>query len=117
MEPRLKERFALVTGGSRGIGLAVARRFAAEGATVAINHQNDGHLVDTALASLREASRNAGHGDVPHRVEEADVASAGEVDAMVDRIIAAWGRLDIRVNNAGIQTETPGGTFDDETFE
>jgi glucose 1-dehydrogenase len=54
---------------------------------------------------------------VPHRVEEADVASASEVDAMVDRVVAAWGRLDILVNNAGIQTETPGGTFDDEKFE
>jgi glucose 1-dehydrogenase len=117
MEPRLKGRCALVTGGSRGIGLAVARRFAAEGATVAINHLYDRRRADAALASLRDASRNAGHGDAPHRVEEADVARAGEVDALVDRVAAAWGRLDILVNNAGIQTETPGDAFDDEKLE
>jgi glucose 1-dehydrogenase len=117
MEPRLKGRFALVTGGSRGIGLAVAPSAAKRCATVAINHLHDGHVVDAALASLREASRSAGHGDAPHRVEEADVASAREVDAMVDRAVAAWGRLDILVNNAGIQTETPGDAFDDGKLE
>jgi glucose 1-dehydrogenase len=117
MEPRLKGRFALVTGGSRGIGLAVAQRFAAEGAAVAINHRHDGPLVDAALASLQEASRNAGYGDVPHRLEKADVASAAEVNAMVERAVAAWGRLDILVNNAGIQTETPGDSFDDDKLE
>src|SRR6188474_308545 len=106
--PRLKGRFALVTGASRGIGRAVAQRFAAEGATVAINHRDDGPAADIALASLRQASRDGGHGDLPHRVEEADVARPDAVAAMVDRLVAAWGRLDVLVNNAGIQSETPG---------
>src|SRR5689334_1192269 len=100
MAPRLKGRFALVTGSSRGIGLAVAQRFATEGATVAINHSNDGEAAAAALASLHAASRGAGHGDLPHRIEEADVANAAKVEAMIDRVVAAWGRLDILVNNA-----------------
>src|SRR5262245_18652611 len=98
--PRLKGRFALVTGGSRGIGLAVAQRFAAEGATVAINHRAGEHAANGALASLHKASQEAGYRECAHRLEEADVSDAAAVAAMVERLAGAWGRLDILVNNA-----------------
>jgi glucose 1-dehydrogenase len=113
---RLNGRFALVTGAARGIGLAVSQRFAAEGATVAINHFEDG-AANEALASLHAASLENGHGVRPHRIEDADVAMPGAVDGLVDRVVAAWGRLDVLVNNAGIQSETPGDGFDDAALE
>lgn len=115
--PRLKGRFALVTGGSRGIGLAVAQRFAAEGAAVAVNHLRDDVAAGQALTSLHVASRENGYRDCPHRIEDADVADADAVAGMMDRVVAAWGRLDVLVNNAGIQSETPGDRFGDAELE
>jgi glucose 1-dehydrogenase len=117
MSARLAGRFALVTGGSRGIGRAVAERFAAEGATVAINHVGDGAAAAEALAALRQASADAWHGAPPHRVDEADIGSGPECAALLQSVPAAFGRLDILVNNAGIQAETPGDDFDDAVLE
>jgi glucose 1-dehydrogenase len=107
-KPRLAGRFALITGSSRGIGRAVAERFALEGATVAINHVGDGHEAEATLNSVRAASAEGHHGDLSHCVVEADVGTAEAVDGMVDQLVDRWGRLDILVNNAGIQFPTPG---------
>ncbi len=108
---RLIGKFALITGASRGIGRAVAERFAAEGATVAINHyRDDAHATD-ALTAVQAAGQGA------HRIEAADVSDAPAVSAMVASCVKAWGRLDILVNNAGIQSETPGDSFDDDAVE
>jgi glucose 1-dehydrogenase len=108
VKPRLGGRFALITGASRGIGRAVAERFAQEGATVAINHVGDADEARVALASVEAASAAAGHGSPRHAIVEADVSSAAAVDAMVERLAADWGRIDILINNAGIQAATPG---------
>jgi glucose 1-dehydrogenase len=107
VSPRLDGRFALVTGGSRGIGRAVVERFAAEGATVAINYHGHEEEAEEARAAASEASRAGGHGEREHIVLQGDVSSAAAAQAMVDAAVAAFGRLDILVNNAGIQFETP----------
>ena len=114
---RLAGRFALVTGGSRGIGRAVAERFAAEGATVAVNHVGDAAEADATLSALRAISAANGFSEADHRIAEANIADAVAVHAMIDTLVKAWGRLDILVNNAGIQAPTPGDTFDHAVFE
>lgn len=114
---RLKDRVALITGGSRGIGRAVAERFAAEGATVAINHLSDADEAEAALEGCRRASASGGHGERAHRVIEADVSAASEADRMVAEAVGMFGRLDILVNNAGIQAETPGESYDPAVLE
>jgi glucose 1-dehydrogenase len=108
---RLSGKFALITGASRGIGRAVAERFAAEGAIVAINHHRDDAQARLALDEIKKVSPG------PHRLEDADVSNAQAVSAMMAACVKAWGRLDILVNNAGIQSETPGEAFDDAAVE
>lgn len=96
---RLEGKVALVTGGARGIGLAVAKALAREGATVVIADQNvDG--AKSAAASIAEA----GHRSAAVAVNVADPAS---IAAMVDEIVRTQGRIDILVNNAGVGGNTP----------
>ncbi|MGI9093228.1 MAG: SDR family oxidoreductase [Mycobacteriales bacterium] len=90
MDLGLTGRRAIVTGGSKGIGLAVAKELASEGARVAICSRNG-----SELASAAEAIGN----DTFHHV--ADVTRAGDVQAFVDAAAEALGGVDILVNNAG----------------
>ena len=105
---RLKGKTALITGGSRGIGRAVAFRFAQEGARVIVNYNRAGPAVDETLAALRAAAPQLDHAAV-----EADVGSEASITNMFARVLSGGGRLDILVNNAGIQAETPSEAFDD----
>ena len=82
---------ALVTGAARGIGLAIASRFAADGARVA--------LLDLDGAAADAAAKEVGGGAI---ALAADVTKAAEVESAVSRVVQEWGRLDILVNNAGI---------------
>jgi NAD(P)-dependent dehydrogenase (short-subunit alcohol dehydrogenase family) len=96
----LRGRTALVTGGGRGIGREIALELARGGADVAINYHVEPDLaeataVDLAAAGVRSAAL---HGDV---------GNAGDVSRMMDEIVARFGRLDILINNAGVQTWTP----------
>lgn len=94
---RLTGKNALVTGASTGIGKAIAVRFAREGATVVINYRSH---AEEAAATLAEAQA-AGPGK--HIVLQADVAKEDEVRGMFRTALEQLGRLDVVVNNAGIQ--------------
>jgi 3-oxoacyl-[acyl-carrier protein] reductase len=91
---RLAGRVAVVTGGSRGIGLAIARALGAEGAKVAIASRTQREL-DAARAVL-EGDR------VEVLARATDVARYTDVKALVDEVEKRWGRVDVLVNNAGV---------------
>jgi glucose 1-dehydrogenase len=114
--PRLAGKFALITGASRGIGRAVAERFASEGAIVAIDHFRDETAAEEALAAIQSGDDLRGMGIRPHFHVDADVGSEASIEAMLAITLERFGRLDILVNNAGIQSETPGDSFDAETL-
>ena len=88
----------LVTGGSRGIGRAVAEAFATRGATVVVQFRADRRAADDTLAAL------AGHG---HLALPADVADPEQARSLAGRVVAELGRVDVLVNNAGIYEQHP----------
>ncbi|MFD1803572.1 glucose 1-dehydrogenase [Mixta tenebrionis] len=90
---------ALITGGASGMGLAAAQAFAESGAAVAIADVN-GEAAKAAKAAAKTLT-DAGHKAIGIRC---DVANMAEVEAMVDRTVAAFGRLDFAFNNAGVQS-------------
>lgn len=110
---RLCGKAAVITGGSRGIGAAVARQFAREGATVAINHLGDAAAAGRTLAELHEATAAEDLDAMPHRAIEADVGDPTSVGRMMREAENAFGTFHILVNNAGIQAPTPGEDYDD----
>ncbi len=88
----------LVTGGSRGIGRAVAEEFASRGATLAVQFRADRGAADDTLAAL------AGDG---HLALPADVADPEQARSLIGRVVDELGRVDVLVNNAGIYQEHP----------
>jgi 3-oxoacyl-[acyl-carrier protein] reductase len=107
MSKKLEGKIALVTGGSRGIGAAIAKRLAADGAKVAITYTKG---ADAADAVVKEIERNGSKAIAI----QADATKSDAVQASVEKTVAAFGRLDVLVNNAG--TAIP-KKFEDATLE
>ncbi|UHD28466.1 glucose 1-dehydrogenase [Klebsiella variicola] len=92
---KLKDKVAIVTGGSSGIGAGIARQLAADGARVIVNYASNRSSADKVVADIEAAGGRA-------VAVAADVTNPSEVEALVNSAIGNFGRLDIVVNNAGI---------------
>ncbi len=103
----LTGKTALVTGGSRGIGAAIARRLAAEGAAVAISYSASGDRAAALVADIAKTGARA-------ESFQADQAKPDEVQGLVRAVVKSFGRLDILVNNAGVYVT---GTVDDPAYD
>ena len=97
---RLEDKVALITGASRGLGRAIALRFAEEGASVAINYVKNGHQAEEVAQQIRSKGGSS-------ITVQADVAEEGLVQQMVETVLKEYGRIDILVNNAGVSRTAP----------
>jgi 3-oxoacyl-[acyl-carrier protein] reductase len=103
----LEGKVALITGGSRGIGAAIAKRLAADGANVTITYTKGADAAASVVKEIERAGRKA-------IAIQADAADADAVNAAVEKTVTTFGRLDILVNNAG--TAVP-KRFEETTLE
>jgi 3-oxoacyl-[acyl-carrier protein] reductase len=104
---KLANKVALVTGGSRGIGAAIAKRLAAEGASVAITYAKDASTASAVVKAIELAGGKA-------VAIQADAADVEAVKSAVEKAVATFGQLDVLVNNAG--TAIP-KVFEETTLE
>jgi NAD(P)-dependent dehydrogenase (short-subunit alcohol dehydrogenase family) len=109
MNQRFSGKSVIVTGAGRGIGQAIALRFAAEGAEVMLLGRTPGPLEETAAEVVRRDGRAWVH--------PADVTQSTQVRGAVEAAMTRWGRIDVLVNNAGVDDETPFLEIDEENWD
>ena len=107
MTQSLNGKAALVTGGSRGIGAAIAKRLAADGARVAITYAKDANSASAVVKAIEEAGGKA----LPIKADAADIKA---IQAAVEETVEVFGQLDVLVNNAGTAIPKP---FEETTLE
>jgi 3-oxoacyl-[acyl-carrier protein] reductase len=103
----LSDKVALVTGGSRGIGAAIAKRLAADGASVVITYAKDAGAASSVVKAIEGAGGKA-------FAIQAEAADTEAIKAAIEKTIATFGRLDVLVNNAGVAIPKP---FEETTLE
>lgn len=99
MQLSLKDKVALVTGGSRGIGRAISTTLAAAGATVVVNYKGNQATAEETVRTIAESEGQA-------LAVQADISRPDEVDRLFKTALERFGRLDILVNNAGVTRDT-----------
>jgi 3-oxoacyl-[acyl-carrier protein] reductase len=104
---KLANKVALVTGGSRGIGAAIAKRLAADGASVAITYAKDANAASAVVKAIEGGGGKA-------LAIQADAADPKAINAAIEKAVATLGRLDVVVNNAGTAIPKP---FEQTTLE
>jgi 3-oxoacyl-[acyl-carrier protein] reductase len=107
MSRKLEGKIALITGGSRGIGAAIAKRLAADGANVAITYTKGADAAASVIKEIVQTGRKA-------IAIQADATDAAAVKAAIEQTVATFGRLDVLVNNAGTAIPKP---FEETTLE
>ena len=106
----IENRTAIITGASRGIGVALAKRLASDGFAVVINYANSA----AAAEELAESLKSDGHKAI---AVKADIARPDAVTALFDKTIAEFGGVDVIVNNAGVMTTQLIAEMNDATFD
>ena len=107
----LQGKTAVITGSTSGIGLAYAKALAAEGASLVINGFGDADAIEAIRAELAATSGATALYDA------ADMTKPDQIAALIDRAVAETGRIDIAINNAGIQHVSPIEDFPDDKME